>query len=43
MVMQILELKIQNKKLGDLGGYIDNINERLDELESNLVYKEAFL
>ena len=40
MVMQILELKIQNKKLGDLGGYIDNINERLDELESNLVYKE---
>ncbi|MFW2525419.1 DUF4116 domain-containing protein [Aliarcobacter butzleri] len=40
MVMQIFELKIQNKKLGDLGGYIDNINERLDELESNLVYKE---
>ena len=40
MVMQILELKIQNKKLGDLGGYIDNINERLDELESNLAYKE---
>ena len=40
MVMQILELKIQNKKLGDLGGYIGNINERLDELESNLVYKE---
>ena len=40
MMMQILELKIQNKKLGDLGGYIDNINERLDELESNLVYKE---
>lgn len=40
MVMQILELKIQNKKLGDLGGYIDNINEKLDELESNLAYKE---
>ena len=38
MVMQILELKIQNKKLGDLGCYIENISGRLNELKSNLEY-----
>ncbi len=38
MMMQILELKIQNKKLGDLGCYIENISGRLNELKSNLEY-----